>query len=109
MSAYKDGYCKICGEYKRLGWHHVFNGNKANKQFSEKHNAIVWACWPCHETNKDSIHNNAKLRLHLKGVYQEKIMLEQGWSIEDWIANTPMKKSYLHHIDENIRYTTEES
>ena len=83
MSKFKVGECPFCGAYGQHYWHHVFNGPMKN--FSEKYGAYIYPCWPCHETNKDSIHNNAAWRLKLKQEHQARIMQEQSWDAEKWL------------------------
>ena len=91
MKSYTYSDCPICGIYGKNYWHHVFNASL--KSFSEKYNAIIYICYKCHVTNKDSIHNNYLLRLRLKKEHQLRIMEEQGWTAERWFKE--VGESYL--------------
>jgi len=68
------------------------------RKFSEKYDAIIWPCWECHVTDKDSIHRNARRRRQLKAEYQKRIMREQGWDLDRWI-----EEAGENYLNENAR------
>ena len=78
--------CELCGA-RASETHHIFNG--ALRKKSEEYGATIRLCRECH----DAIHKNDKFREKLKAQYQQKIMDEQGWSIEDF--RKVFYKSYL--------------
>lgn len=79
--------CYKCGG-RATEMHHIFNG--AMRKKSEQYGAVIPLCRECH----DRIHNqSAEERIALKAEFQEKIMAEQGWTIDDFRA--VFKKNYL--------------
>lgn len=78
--------CELCGA-RASETHHIFNG--ALRKKSEEYGATIRLCRECH----DAIHKNDAFRENLKAQYQQKIMDEQGWSIEDF--RKVFYKSYL--------------
>lgn len=89
---YKWCNCPKCGAYGKHYWHHVFNG--ALKEKSKQHDALIYWCWACHVTNKDSIHNDAELRLRLKKEHQIRIMEEYNITEDEF--RVLFYKSYLY-------------
>ena len=79
-----EGYCFLCGRYGTMEMHHVFNG--ALKRKSERYGAVVPLCHSCHNEPPEGVHFNVENAKALKQALQGKIMQEQGWGIEDWLA-----------------------
>ena len=77
--------CEICGQIAS-DRHHIFNGAMRSK--SEQYGAVINVCRGCHSM----IHNNAELRMTLKAIWQEKLMIDNNWSEEDFIS--VFKKNY---------------
>lgn len=77
--------CEICGAIAS-DKHHIFNGAMRSK--SETYGAVINVCRNCHTM----IHNNAELRLKLKEIWQEKLMIDNKWSEEEF--REVFKKNY---------------
>jgi ribosome-binding protein aMBF1 (putative translation factor) len=77
--------CEICGKIATER-HHIFNGAMRNK--SEDYGAVIRVCRNCH----NMIHKNAELRMKLKAIWQEKLMIDNNWSEADFIS--VFKKNY---------------
>lgn len=77
------GKCYICGKYLPLEKHHVFGASRRNK--SEHYGAVVNLCHNCHNEPPLGVHHNKNIRLALQAQIQEKLMIENNWTTEDFI------------------------
>lgn len=84
----KEGRCSVCGRYSSLDVHHLINGSAKRKK-SDEYGLVIEVCRACHR----DIHDHPAKYLWLKQKAQEKVMTEQGWSVEDFIRE--FGKSYL--------------
>lgn len=73
--------CEICGEYRECETHHVFGGTA--RQISDKYGAVASCCRICH----NEIHHHPAQYEWLKAQTQERVMQEQGWSLEEWMEH----------------------
>ena len=93
MSDFKE--CFLCGRNgngDRLERHHIFGA--ANRSKSEKYGLVVYLCGErCHRNGKYSAHQNGEVMQYLHKYGQEKCMKEQGWTVEQFIAE--FGKNYL--------------
>ena len=101
---YKKGRsCFLCGKNgcaEPLDTHHIFFGGGLRSK-SDRYGLTVSLCTrSCHEYGPDSAHQNAQVREMLHKYGQRKAMLEQGWSVEEFILE--FGKNYLDYeeIDE---------
>lgn len=82
-----DKKCFLCGRNGSgdpLDRHHIYPGPYRKK--SEKYGLVVYLCHNrCHIFGADAVHQNAKKMRLLQQFWQEKAMLEQNWSKEDFI------------------------
>ena len=82
--------CFLCGRNGNgdpLHCHHIFGGTGGNKKHSEEYGALVYLCGHrCHNGGKDSVHMNAARMLELHQYWQRRLMVENGWTIKDFIA-----------------------
>lgn len=87
--------CWLCGRNGMndpLDRHHIFPSALRDK--SEKYGLVVYLCHDrCHENGKYAAHRNAETRLRLKQYGQKKVMMEQGWTVEDFVRE--FGKNYL--------------
>ena len=78
--------CRLCGRNGNgdpLDKHHVFGG--ANRKLSEKYGAVVYLCHNrCHENGPEAVHRNAESKRRLQAETQERLMEENGWTVEDF-------------------------
>lgn len=84
-----DGeYCWLCGRNGHddpLDKHHIFGG--AYRKKSEKYGLTVLLCHHrCHIFGKEAAHQNAETMQMLHEYGQRKVMAEQGWTKERFIA-----------------------
>ena len=90
-----DRRCALCGangSADPLDRHHVFNG--ALRKKSEKYGAVVDLCHhSCHLYGAAAIHRCRETSLFFKRQAQARIMFEQGWDTDRWIAE--FGKNYL--------------
>lgn len=79
--------CFLCGRNgcgDPLDRHHIFGGGLRKK--SEKYGLVVDLCHSrCHEHGPKSAHQNREVSEELKKWGQRKAMLDQGWSLEEFI------------------------
>ena len=87
--------CAICGRNGNddpLDKHHVFGGY--NRRLSERYGAVVYLCHNrCHENGPDAVHRNAAAKAALQAEWQERLMEENGWDVEDF--RLVFGKSYI--------------
>lgn len=87
--------CALCGRNGNgdpLDLHHVFSG--ANRKLSTKYGAVVYLCHNrCHENGPLSVHKNAETKRKMQAEWQERLMEENGWTVEDF--RLVFGKSYL--------------
>ena len=87
--------CFLCGRngsIDPLDRHHCFGG--ALRKKSEKYGLVVDLChYDCHIFGDEAVHRNKENRLKIQRWAQEKVMKEQGWTIEDFIKE--FGKNYL--------------
>lgn len=85
------GTCFLCGRHGPVERHHIFGA--ALRKKSEKYGLTVYLCHWCHNEPPEGVHHNAENMLVLHRYGQEKIMRENGWSIEDF--RREFYKNYL--------------
>ena len=90
------GICWLCGNYEELERHHIFPG-RALRPLSEKYNATVDLCPWCHRIDRDAVHNSRETRKIVQDYGQRKVMREQGWTAEQFLA--VFGKNYLSRAD----------
>lgn len=92
---YTGRQCFICGRNgcaDPLDRHHVFGGGLRKK--SERYGLVVDLCHHrCHEYGEAAAHQNEQTmdKLHRWG--QRKAMIEQGWSVDEFVRQ--FGKNYL--------------
>jgi len=101
----KTGYepikeCYLChrnGNGDPLDKHHVFGG--PNRKLSTKYGAVVYLCHDrCHENGPEAVHRNAAVKQKLQCEWQERLMEQNGWDIDDF--RLVFGKSYLQTAEE---------
>lgn len=79
--------CWLCGRNGSadpLDRHHIFSGPYRKK--SERYGLVVDLCHnSCHIFGPNAVHQNGDTMRQLRAWGQEKVMLEQGWSLEEFI------------------------
>lgn len=87
--------CWLCGRNGNqdpLDRHHIFGGAYRDK--SEKYGLVVLLCHKrCHIFGKNAAHKNVKTSRQLRQYGQQKVMQEQGWSVQQFIIE--FGKNYL--------------
>lgn len=90
-----DEYCWSCGRngaQDPLDRHHIFGGAYRDK--SEKYGLVVLLCHNrCHIFGPNAVHQRADIMQSLHEWGQEKVMKEQGWTIEDFVKE--FGKNYI--------------
>lgn len=90
--------CALCGRNGNgdpLDKHHVFGG--ANRKLSTKYGAVVYLCHNrCHENGPEAVHRNAAKNRELQIEWQEKLMVENGWTVDDF--RSVFGKNYLPEV-----------
>lgn len=80
--------CFLCGRNgcgDPLDRHHIFGGSRRN--LSEKYGAVVDLCHDrCHENGPGAAHRCAQTAQLLHEYGQRKVMREQGWTVEQFMA-----------------------
>lgn len=93
----RSGVCWSCGaagDRDPLDTHHIFGGSELNRRRSEQYGLTVRLCHnKCHIFGEDAVHNNARRMREMREWGQEKVMLEQGWDVEDF--RSVFGKNYL--------------
>lgn len=88
--------CWLCGRngtQDPLDRHHLFPG--AYREKSEQYGLVVYLCHSrCHIFGKYAAHRNAVTMLKLKQYGQQKVMEEQGWTVDDF--RREFGKDYLN-------------
>lgn len=79
------GCCELCGSWDAVETHHIFPG-RGMRPLSEMYGAKIRLCHACHQTDADSAHNSRETRELLYKYGQRKVMIEQGWSMEEFRA-----------------------
>ena len=78
--------CYLCqrnGNGDPLDKHHVFSG--PNRKLSTKYGAVVYLCHDrCHENGPEAVHRNAAVNRKLQAEWQERLMEENGWTVDDF-------------------------
>ncbi len=90
-----EGTCFLCGNWETVERHHIFGGARRKK--ADKLKLTVMLCPYCHQYDADSAHRSAETRLYLHKYGQKKAMVEQKWTIEDFIRE--FGKNYLDAQD----------
>ena len=87
--------CFLCGRNgngDRLERHHIYGGGR--RQLSERYGLTVWLCGKrCHREGKYSAHQNSEIADYLHRYGQEKAMMEQGWTVAEFVE--VFGKNYL--------------
>jgi hypothetical protein len=90
------GTCFLCGRNGTtdpLDEHHIFFG-WANRRISDGYNVTVPLCHDrCHENGPKAAHKCRETNEMLKRYGQRKLMLEQGWTVDEFRA--VMGKNWL--------------
>ena len=87
--------CYLCGSQNWLERHHIFGG--ANRTKSEKYDLVVDLCHQCHNEPPLGVHHNKDVMLQLKMYGQKKVMLERGWTVDEF--RREFGKNYLGEDD----------
>ncbi|MBQ7815935.1 MAG: HNH endonuclease [Oscillospiraceae bacterium] len=74
------GNCDRCGQWAKLEVHHVFEG-RGRRMKSDRYGAVINLCPKCHRF----LHDNPLEMLPWKQVFQQKLMLDNNWTTEDFI------------------------
>ncbi len=67
------GYCRLCGEWRRLELHHVFGGCYRKK--SETYGMVILICRECHDKlhfAPDSAERMRKLRARYQAIFERR-------------------------------------
>lgn len=87
--------CFLCGRngaVDPLDRHHIFGGPYRKK--SEKYGLVLDLCHhDCHIFGPGAVHQNKDAMRMLKMYGQKRAMLEQGWTVEEFIRE--FGKNYL--------------
>lgn len=79
--------CFLCGRhgssYSQIEIHHIFGG--AYRKKSTKYGLVVPLCHYCHNEPPNGAHHNKHTMLMLHQYGQKKAMLENDWSVQDFI------------------------
>lgn len=100
---HEDRVCFLCGKNgtqdpKGLEEHHIFNGVGLKKK-SERYGLTVYLCgWEHHNGGENSVHRNQDVDRRVKQYGQRKAMEENGWTLQDFIAE--FGKNYLGEEEE---------
>lgn len=94
--------CFLCGRngsVDPLDRHHIFGG--AYRKKSEKYGLYVDLCHhDCHIFGPGAVHQNQDAMRLLKMYGQKKAMLEQGWTVAEFIKE--FGKSYIEEEFERV-------
>lgn len=90
------GKCFLCGNWEQLEEHHIFGG--ARRPISTKYKATVRLCAWCHREDRDAVHRCGATMLALQKYGQKKVMREQGWTVDEFMA-AGFGKNYLDPED----------
>ena len=82
------GECQSCGVWENLQVHHIFEG-RGRREKSDRYGAMISICPKCHR----HLHDYPLEMLPWKQVFQQKLMMENGWTTEDFIRE--FGRSYL--------------
>lgn len=92
----RERKCWLCGANGTrdpLDKHHIFGGTGL-RSVSEKYGATVYLCHhKCHEFGPKAAHRCRETREKLQSYGQKKVMIEQGWTVEEW--RLAFGKNYL--------------
>lgn len=92
----RERKCWLCGANGTrdpLDKHHIFGGTGL-RSVSEKYGATVDLCHhKCHEYGPKAAHRCRETREKLQTYGQRKVMIEQGWTVEEW--RLAFGKNYL--------------
>lgn len=96
------GICFLCGNWEELEEHHIFGG--ARRPISTKYKATVRLCAGCHREDPDAVHRCGETRLAVQKYGQKKVMREQNWTVEEFMA-AGFGKNYLdpEDVEEEVR------
>ena len=87
--------CWLCGAnggFDPLDKHHIFTGSRRKK--SERYGLVVDLCHHrCHIFGPEAVHQNKDTMQELQRYGQMKAMMEQNWTVEDFIRE--FGKNYL--------------
>ena len=83
--------CFLCGRREWIERHHIFGG--AYRKKSERYGLVVDLCHYCHNEPPFGVHHSKDVMREMKQYGQKKAMLEQGWSVEEFIKE--FGKSYI--------------
>lgn len=100
--------CGRNGSADPLDKHHVFGG--AYRAKSEKYGLYVYLCHhDCHIFGPESAHQNATFAEELHKWGQRKAMLEQGWTVEQFIAEFGRNYMSTEDLEEFYRKKTSDN
>ena len=84
----RDGVCFLCGRdgtEDPLDFHHIFGGNAADRKKCEQYGLKVRLCHGrCHIFGPEAVHNCAETMRTLRRYGQRKVMIEQGWTVDEF-------------------------
>lgn len=83
--------CFLCGRSGSIERHHLFGG--AYRKKADRLGLVVDLCHECHNEPPYGAHHNKDTMRQLKQYGQKKAMLEQGWSVDEFIKQ--FGKNYL--------------
>lgn len=75
-----EGICERCGVYSNVEIHHIYGG-RGRREVSDRYGAVIALCPKCHRY----LHDNPAKMLPWKQVWQQKLMLYNDWTTEDFI------------------------
>lgn len=79
--------CFLCKRsetsFNRLEVHHIFQNAYRDK--SEKYGLTVLLCADCHRCGQFAAHRNGDTMLYLHRYGQKKAMIEQGWTVAEFV------------------------
>lgn len=91
----ENAECWLCGRRGArdpLDLHHIYGG--AYRRKSDRYGLVVPLCHRrCHIFGPDAVHQNAENMQMLREWGQMKVMREQGWTVERFVAE--FGKNYL--------------
>ena len=93
--------CGRGGTEDPLDFHHIFGGNAADRKKCKRYGLKVRLCrGRCHIFGPEAAHNCAETMLTLRRYGQRKVMIEQGWTVDEFRFH--FGKNYLDEELEEI-------
>lgn len=77
--------CGRDGTEDPLDFHHIFGGNAADHKKCKRYGLKVRPCrGRCHTFGPEAAHNCAETMRTLRRYGQRKVMIEQGWTVDEF-------------------------